>query len=211
MREFCGRRRIRKRDENRWRSAQMRDPFALDQRENQCGIDAWQAHVRRARRRYRIGKDPAVAMEHRQRPEIDARWAQVGVEDLGHRIEIRPAVRVHHAFGLTRRAARIVDRKQRLFIERRARHARRIGVCKECFVVAFRVAHVADADANGRNRGTQLRDEVIELRIVHEQRCAAVAEDVLNLLDGETDIERAEHAARERHRIVRFEKRRGIR
>src|SRR4051794_4165713 len=53
------------------RAAQMRDVVMLDRRKDEGGIDAVQANMQPASSRNCPGMAPAIAVEHRQRPEID--------------------------------------------------------------------------------------------------------------------------------------------
>ena len=56
------------------------------------------------------GEAPAVAVEHRQRPEVDRARVEPRVVHLGERVQVRAAVRVHDALRPAGRPARVVDR-----------------------------------------------------------------------------------------------------
>src|SRR3984885_8464480 len=57
----------------------------------------------------RPGEAPAVAMEHRQRPEIDRVPADVGSEDVARGEQVGAAVMVYDALGIASRARGIVE------------------------------------------------------------------------------------------------------
>ncbi len=76
-------------------AAQMRHPVLADRGEDRGGFDPAQADMGPADRGHRPGIGPAVAMEHRQGPQID----QIAVEPKGDRIAER----------IQKRAAMVVD------------------------------------------------------------------------------------------------------
>src|SRR5258705_3947085 len=61
------------------------------------------------------GEAPAVAVEHRQAPEVDRAWAEAGMHDCGERVQRRAAMGEHHALRPPRRAARVVDADRVVF------------------------------------------------------------------------------------------------
>ena len=75
-----------------------------------------QAHVRAADRGDRPGRAPAVAVEHRQRPQVDARRVVVRVHDLAERVQVRAAVVVLDALRAPGGAARVVDADRRALV-----------------------------------------------------------------------------------------------
>ena len=58
------------------------------------------------------GQAPAVAVEHRQRPEEDRIAGDARVEQLAERVEEDPAMVVHHPLGPARGTAGVVDGDQ---------------------------------------------------------------------------------------------------
>ena len=85
-------------------------PSSSSSRQTTRRVDLPQADVRRADGGHRPGEAPAVAVEHRQRPEVDRARVEPRVVRLGERVQVRAAVRVHHALRPAGRAARVVDR-----------------------------------------------------------------------------------------------------
>ena len=63
------------------------------------GLDPAQAHLGARLQRHRPWKAPAVAVEHRQRPEIRRVQAHVPDQDVADRVQIRAAVVRDHALG----------------------------------------------------------------------------------------------------------------
>ena len=74
------------------------------------GIELAQTDVRASNRRDPPSVAPAVAVEHRQRPEIDGVVPHVPADQIAERIEIRASVMVDHPFGITGCSRGIVER-----------------------------------------------------------------------------------------------------
>ena len=77
-----------------------------------------QADMRAGHHRQRPGEAPAVAMEHRQRPQIDRVLAHAGGEGVGVAHQRRAAMMIDDALGIAGRAARIVERDGVPFVGR---------------------------------------------------------------------------------------------
>ncbi|GCC47293.1 hypothetical protein chiPu_0031783, partial [Chiloscyllium punctatum] len=101
------------------RAAHMGDAVLRNQLEDFCGIDLAQTDIDAGGRRDRPGEAPAVAMKHRQRPEIDRMLAEIAGEDVADGIEIGAAVMGHHALRIAGRARRIAQRDRIPFVGRR--------------------------------------------------------------------------------------------
>ena len=56
------------------------------------------------------GIAPAVAVEHRQRPQVDRVVAHVPADDVGQRVQVGAAVVVDHALGVAGGAGGVVER-----------------------------------------------------------------------------------------------------
>ena len=76
------------------------------------GIELAQAQMRRARSSHAPREAPAVAVEHRQRPEEGAVAVEPRFQRHRQRLQVGAAVVVHDALRLAGGAARVVDRDQ---------------------------------------------------------------------------------------------------
>ena len=86
------------------RGAVVIDAVRTDGLEDCPRLDPAQAHVRAGQQRHRPREAPAVAMEHRQRPQVARKMRHAPGRGVAHRVEIRAAVVGHHALGLAGRA-----------------------------------------------------------------------------------------------------------
>ena len=84
------------------------------------GAHPAQAHVRARHRRQRPGEAPAVAVEHRQGPQVDRVPAEVGGEHVGVAHERRAAVAVDDALGIAGGARGVVERQRLPLVLRHA-------------------------------------------------------------------------------------------
>ena len=113
----CGR--IGDHRQHRRGAVEVGDALVVEELPDHVRAHGPQAHVRRADRGDRPWGAPAVAVEHRQRPQVDAFGVEPLVDDLSERIQVGAAVRVHHALGGARRPGCVVDRDQaRLVLDR---------------------------------------------------------------------------------------------
>ena len=92
------------------RAAHVGDAVLRDQLEDFCGIDLAQAHIDAGGRGDRPGKTPAVAVEHRQRPEIDRMLAETAGQDIADGVEIGAAMMGDDALGIAGRARGVGQR-----------------------------------------------------------------------------------------------------
>ena len=92
------------------RAAQMRDAVLGDEIVHRLGAHLAQADVDAGLDADRPRKTPAVAMEHRQRPQIDRVAAHVGGDDVADREEVGAAVVVDDALGVAGGARGVVER-----------------------------------------------------------------------------------------------------
>ena len=100
------------------RSAQMRDTMLGNRIEHRLGPHPTQADMGAADGGQRPGKAPAVAMEHRQRPEIDRMRCYSGCQRVGETHQRSAAVRVNDALRVARGAGRVIQRNRIPFIGR---------------------------------------------------------------------------------------------
>ena len=89
------------------------------------GLELRQAQMHAAHRRDRPREAPAVAVEHRQRPQVDGVAVEPHVQRHRQRLQVRAAMVVHDALGPRGRAARVVEREQRTLVRHRAGNAAR--------------------------------------------------------------------------------------
>jgi hypothetical protein len=123
------------------------------------------------------------------------------VRDGRERVQVRAAVRVHHAFRSSGRAARVVDRDRVELVFEPPFGLGVAGAVDELVVVA--VAALA-TDEHALDR--RVRHEVTQ-RLVHDEHPrAGVPEDVVDLLGMQPGVDRDEHAACPGQAKVRLEK-----
>ncbi len=83
--------------------------LARDRLIDRRGVDAPQANMSAGHRRNRPRKTPAVAVEHRQGPQIDRMVPHAPDENVAKRIQIGAAVVIHDPLRITGRARRVVE------------------------------------------------------------------------------------------------------
>ena len=109
--QLCRGRSVHQHIEHDRRSAEMGDAVVADGRKDQCRIDTAQANMRAPGRGHRPGVRPAAAVEHRQRPQVDALGFEAEGEGIGERVEISAAMMVDDALGIAGRT-RCVEQRQ---------------------------------------------------------------------------------------------------
>jgi hypothetical protein len=102
-------RRIAQHVEHRGRAAHMGDAV-LAMREDQRRIDLAQAHMGARHRHHRPAETPAVAMEQRQRPQIDRLARHLPRHDVAERLQIGAAVGIDDALRPAGGAGGVVER-----------------------------------------------------------------------------------------------------
>ena len=80
------------------------------------GVEPRQAAMLAAHRRHRPGERPAVAVEHRQRPQVGGAGVEPCLGDHAQRVQVGAAVGVHDALRPAGGAARVVDREQGVLV-----------------------------------------------------------------------------------------------
>ena len=83
------------------RTAEMVDAMLGKRRVDGLGAHMAQAHVDPDIGGQRPGEAPAVAVEHRQRPQVHREAAHVPAHGVGQRIQVCATVVIHHALGVT--------------------------------------------------------------------------------------------------------------
>src|SRR5438046_2927289 len=77
-----------------------------NRREYPCGLDTAQAHVRATRGCHGPRVRPAIAMKHRQRPQVNAVGGQAKRERIAERIQIGATMVIDDALRIARRPRR---------------------------------------------------------------------------------------------------------
>ena len=176
----------------------VRDPLAVDQLPDQPGVHRAHGHVACRDRGDRPREAPAVAVEHRQRPQVGRIGAQAGHDHLAHRVQVRAAVGVLHPLGLPRGPRGVVDRDRLFLVLQPARrpHRRRAG--QELLVRVPGHAGVVTADHGHPGQAGRLGDRR-ESRVEQQVLRAAVLQDVPDLGAGQAVVDRDQDPARGRH------------
>mgnify|MGYP003694414121 CR=1 FL=1 len=91
------------------RAAQVGDAMALDHRIDQRRVDLAQADMGGGGRRHAPGEGPAVAVEHRQRPEIDRMAVEAEGDDVADGVQVGAAMVIDDALGIAGRAGGVVE------------------------------------------------------------------------------------------------------
>ena len=193
-------------------AAIMRDVVCANRIENRLCFDAAQADVRACVRGHRPRKAPAVAMEHRQRPQINGMARHAPVDDVRERIQVRAAVMVDDALRIAGRARRVVERDRVPFVGRQLPGKFRIAVGDEGLVVHFaktfaaRARRIDNVDDGwlALEPAKSLGDRRRELGIGDEDFRLAMLEHERDRFRIEPRVERVQHAARHRHAEVAF-------
>ena len=98
------------------RGAVMGDAKLFDEAETHAWVEAAQTHVHTCTGSHRPWETPAIAMKHRQRPQIHGEFGHVPIHDVGNRVHHRAAVVVDHAFGVARGARSVIERNRIPFV-----------------------------------------------------------------------------------------------
>ena len=193
------------------RAAHVRDALRLEQLPDARRIGRAQAHVRAADGRDGPGEAPAVAVEHRERPQVDGPSGEAVVEDVAEGVEVGAAVRAHDALRPAGGARGVVDRDQRVLVVRRAaRRSARVTGGEQVLVRVAWGARVVDPH-HPQPREVETLQRSRERRVNQQEARARVVEDVADLGRREAHVDRHHHPAGERHAEVRLEHRRRVR
>ena len=88
-------------------AAEVRDAIIPNRREDPRGLDAAKAHMRAARRGDGPRIRPAVAVEHRQRPQINAIGIKTKRKRVAERVQVRAAMVIDDALRIAGRSRRV--------------------------------------------------------------------------------------------------------
>ena len=201
------------------RAAEMGHLVAGDGVEDRRRPHLAQAHMGAGDDRDRPRKAPAVAVEHRQRPQIDGMLAHVAGEHVADREQISAAVVIDDALRIAGGAGGVVEADRVPFV---------VGhLPGEGGIAAFEQLLVVDGAEPLAGAGifgvVVVDDERLHLgerqRLLDHLRVFAVGDQHLGfgVVEGEGEdrrieprVERVEHGAGHRHAVVRLDHRRGI-
>ena len=141
---------VRQRDQHRRRGAEVGDAFLAHEPPDRLRVELAQADVRAADGRHRPRVAPAVAVEHRQRPEVDAVGGHARLQQLAQAVEIGAAVGVEDALGTAGRAGGVIDGDRLVLVRERPIERLWTAGGQERFIVRTgqpqAARHVLDAD-----------------------------------------------------------------
>jgi hypothetical protein len=159
------------------------------------------------------GVAPAIAMEHRQRPEIDAVRCHPGFQEFAQAVEVRAAMGVHDAFGAARGARGVVDGDRLvLVLEWPVERVWAAGGQKR-LVVGTRKSHASgdvldvDDELEIGKAGERRLHQVRELGIDDEDLGAGVLQDVPHLGRRQARVDGHENCPGQRNREVALQHR----
>ena len=119
------------------RAAHVGDAVLRDQLEDLRRIDLAQADIDAGGGRDRPRKAPAVAMEHRQRPEIDRMLAEIAGKDVADGVEIGAAMMGDDALWIACGARGVAQRDSVPFVAGQACHEAGIALRDRRFIFDF--------------------------------------------------------------------------
>ena len=162
----------------------MGDAVFRDQLEDLCRVDLAQADINTGGGRDGPRKTPAVAMEHRQRPEIDRMLAEIAGEDVADRVEVGAAVMRDDALGIAGGARGVAQRNGFPFVGRQPGFDVGIALGDRRLIFDFanafsaegRVVDVDDKGLRTLHQRQRFRDHARKFRIDHNDLGAAMVE-----------------------------------
>jgi len=184
-----------------WGRAEVRHPFA-EQLPDARRFHAGDADAAGSGGGRRPGKAPAVAVEHRQRPEVLTFCGEAVIERHRERVQVCAAVMVDHALRAAGGAGGVIDGDRLVFVLDRRNDLRVAAGVEEGFPVAREIEPL-HLGRDARGLGLQLGREEDRAR-------PRVLDDVGDLVGIEAGIDRNQDAAGERDAEVRQERRLGI-
>ncbi len=177
------------------------------------GLDPAQTHMRTGERGYGPRKAPAVAMEHRQRPQIDRVLRHPPHQDVAERVQVGAAMVIDDPFRVAGGARGVVERDRVPLVL--GGDLGEIGVTlgEEGFVIErakalpARTLRVGDVDDQRLlvEEGERAADRRREFGVGDQHHGFAVAEDEGDRLGIEADVERVQHRAGHRDAEMRLE------
>ncbi len=167
------------------------------------------------------GKGPAVAVEHRQGPEIDRMPVEAEGDRVAESIQIGAAMVIDDAFRVAGGARGVVERDGGPFVGRRRPGRGRIALAKKILVLDAppgehgRLAILATGDLDQRQFPVELGEgrfhDRAEFAVGDQQFRLAVRQDEGDRARVEPVVQRIQHRAGHRHAVMRFEQCRHVR
>jgi len=210
---------VDQRVEHDGRAAQVADAVLADQGEDLLRVDAAQEHVHAGQRGDGPRVAPAVAVEHRQGPQVHRVVAHRPGHLVAHGVEVGAAVVVDHPFRIAGGAGGVVEADGVPLVLRPLPGELGIALGEEGLVVeladrrAFAVFGVVDVDHQRRviEHADGGVDHVEELAVGDQHLGLAVLQHEGDRLGVQAHVEGIEHRADHRHAEMRLEHRRDVR
>jgi len=181
-------------DVHRWGTIEMRDRFGVEKLPDPTGVHAPQAHVAPGDGRDRPRETPAVAVEHREGPQVHAAVAEARLDHLAESVQICPAVGVDHSLRSAGGPRRVVDRDGLLLVfEPALDRVRRTGGEEILVGVSggTRIIHAHYLDPGGVHSSY----DGLELAVHEEKPGSGVGQDVGDLLRPQPSVDGGQDAA----------------
>src|SRR5918993_430937 len=166
-------------------------PLRLEELPDAWRLDLPEADVRRRDGRNRPGVGPAVAVKHRERPQILRLVAHPGLDNVAQRAQVRAAMGVHHALRPSGGTRGVVYGYRLLLVLQHAHHGlwRPFGQ-----VVLVGVAPlVGVVYTNPLDPLVHVREQLLELGVDEDHLRPRVLDDVLHLVLAEAGVYGHEH------------------
>ena len=187
---------------------------------HRLGTNLAQADMGAGDDRDRPGEAPAVAVEHRQRPEIDRMAAEIAGDDIGGREQVGAAVVIDHALGIAGGAGGVVQRDGVPFVRRH--QPVEIGVARGNEFFVFDLAQtlagavidgvlIVDDDRLRLAERQRFLDRLREFPVGNQHLGPAMVEREGDDSGVEARVQRVEDGAGHRHAVMAFEHGRGVR
>ena len=196
----------------------MRHPVRGDRVEDRCRFDAAQTDMRAGDRGDAPGIGPAVAVEHRQGPEIDRMPVEPERDRVAERVQIGAAMVKHDAFRVAGRARGVVQRDRAPFVLGRRPCRRRGRPPRENPRIRRRPTSAPPSapaiSTSGRSLAVfaqRLGRQRGEFAVGDQQLRPAMLEDERDRARVEPVIQRVQDRAGHRHGVMRFKQRRHVR
>ena len=191
----------------------MGDSLAQNRVVDRRGLDPAQTDISAGHRRNRPWEAPAVAVEHRQCPQIDRMMPRAPDEDIAERVQICTTVVIHDSLWVAGRARGVIESDRVPFIFGRNFREVRIASREKRFVLhlaepfAAGSAWIGDIDHGGRL--VELRQRAPDHRrkfgVGNQHFRFAMAQDESDRIGIEADIQRIQNRPRHRHPEMRLE------
>ena len=128
-------------------SAEVCDSVRLNSIENSFVPNVPQTDAGAGNGSERPGETPAVAVKHRQRPEVDRVSTHIPAQRHGNRVQVGTPVVIHHPFGITGSSRGVIECNSLPLVF--DLEAAVLGVSRRQYVI---IGHVAEQFAIGKVR-----------------------------------------------------------